>query len=290
MFVGQLIISGIVSGAIYALIAVGLVVIYKASHVLNFAHGHVSAIAAFLAFTLLVDKAIAVPLAVFVAVTVSILVSLLMERTVIAPLAEERPLTLVVATLAVSMIISGCLILIWGPSPKEFPPLIQGRLFTVSGMTVSKAQGLMVVTTLVLVGVLSAFFRFTHIGISMRAASENRLIASLLGVNLRLVSFVSWGIGGALGAIAAVLIAPQLSLTPDQLTAVVVQGFLAVVLAGFTNIGAAVVGGFLTGVSLNLFSGLVVSDMPSTFLLGLILAVLLLRPHGLFGKSETVRL
>jgi len=290
MFVGQLVIAGIVSGAIYALIAVGLVVIYKASHVLNFAHGHVSAVAAFVAFSLLVDKEMAIPIAIFIAVAVSIFVSLLVERTVIAPLAEERPLTLVVATLAVAMIISGCLILIWGPSPKEFPPLIEGRLFTVSGITVSKAQGLMVVTMLLVVGTLSAFFKFTSMGIAMRAASENRTIASLLGVNLRVVSVVSWGIGGALGAIAAVLVAPQLSLTPDQLTAVVVQGFLAVVLAGFTNIGAAVVGGFITGVSLNLFSGLVVSDMPSIFLLGLILVVLLVRPHGLFGKSETVRL
>jgi branched-chain amino acid transport system permease protein len=290
MFVGQLIIAGIVSGAIYALIAVGLVVIYKSSHVLNFAHGHVSAVAAFVAFSLLVDKEMAIPIAIFIAIAVSIFVSLLMERTVIAPLAEERPLTLVVATLAVSMIISGCLILIWGPSPKEFPPLIQGRLFTASGITVSKAQGLMVATTLVVVGMLWAFFKFASIGIAMRAASENRTIASLLGVNLRVVSFVSWGIGGALGAIAAVLVAPQLSLTPDQLTTVVIQGFLAVVLAGFTNIGAAVVGGFITGVSLNLFSGLVVSDMPSIFLLGLILVVLLIRPHGLFGKSETVRL
>jgi len=159
-----------------------------------------------------------------------------------------------------------------------------------SGIAVSQAQGLMVVTTLVVVGILWAFFKFTSIGIAMRAASENRVIASLLGVNLRVVSLASWGIGGALGAIAAVLVAPQVSLTPDQLTAVVIQGFLAVVLAGFTNIWAAVVGGFITGVSLNLFAGLVVSDMPSIFLLGLILVVLLIRPHGLFGKKETVRL
>jgi branched-chain amino acid transport system permease protein len=290
MFVGQLIVSGLVSGAIYALIAVGLVVIYKASHVLNFAHGHVSAVAAFVAFSLLVEKEMAVPIAIFIAIAVSIFVALLMERTIIAPLAEERPLTLVVATLSVSMIISGSLILIWGPSAKEFPPLIQGRLFTIFGIAVSNAQGLMVATTILIVLLLWAFFKFTTIGIAMRAASENRTIASLLGVNLRLVSFVSWGIGGALGAVAAILIAPQISLTPDQLTTVVIQGFLAVVLAGFTNIAAAVIGGFLTGVSLNLFAGLVVSDMPSIFLLGLILVILLIRPHGLFGKSETVRL
>jgi branched-chain amino acid transport system permease protein len=290
MFTGQLIIAGIVSGAIYALIAVGLVVIYKASHVLNFAHGHVSAVAAFVAYSLIVDKGMPIPIAIPIAIVVSIFVALLMERVVIAPLAEERPLTLVVATLAVSMILSGSIILIWGPSPKEFPPLIQGHLFTMSGIAVSQAQGLMVVTTLVVVGILWAFFKFTSIGIAMRAASENRVIASLLGVNLRVVSLASWGIGGALGAIAAVLVAPQVSLTPDQLTAVVIQGFLAVVLAGFTNIWAAVVGGFITGVSLNLFAGLVVSDMPSIFLLGLILVVLLIRPHGLFGKKETVRL
>jgi branched-chain amino acid transport system permease protein len=290
MFVGQLIVSGIVSGAIYALIAVGLVVIYKASHVLNFAHGHISAVAAFVAFSLLTTKGMASPFAIPLAICVSILISLIMEWLVIAPLADERPLTLVVATLAVSMILSGVMILVWGPSPKEFPALVQGHLFTVSGITVSSAQGIMMAVTLVFVTALWAFFRFSSMGISMRAASENRIIASLLGVNLRLVSCVSWGIGGALGAVAAILIAPQISLTPDQLTIVVIQGFLAVVLAGFTNIGAAVVGGFITGVGLNLFSGLVVSDMPSIFLLALILIVLLIRPHGLFGTKETVRL
>ena len=97
-------------------------------------------------------------------------------------------------------------------------------------------------------------------------------------------------IGGGLGGLAAILVAPQVSLTPDALSGIMVQGFAAVVLAGFTNLLGAVLGGFITGIALNLFSAYVVSDMPNTFLLVLLLLVLLVRPHGLFGRAEGLHL
>lgn len=290
MYAGELIVAGLVSGAVYALIALGLVVIYKASNVLNFAHGHISALAAFVTFSLIREANVPVLVVVPVAIAVSLSAAMATEVLVISRLKGERPLTILVATLGVSLVLSGLMHAQWGPSPKVAPILIQGRAFDLVGISVSWNQVVIVLSALVLVLLLGAFFRYTTFGIAMRAASESQQLASLLGINGRAVSLVSWAIGGSVGAVAAILVAPQLSLTPDQFTHVMIQAFAAVVLAGFTNIVAAVIGGFLTGVSLNLFVGFVASDMPSTFLLALLLTILLVRPHGLFGRQESVQL
>lgn len=289
MFI-QLIVAGIVSGAIYALIAVGLVVIYKASNVLNFAHGYISGLAAFVSFTLLTSHAWPAWLALPCGVIVSALLGLATEALVVRPLRNERPLTIIIATLGVALMLSGAISARWGPSAKLYPPFLAGAAFVVSGLAVSKAQLVMAGLTVAIIALVTAFFRYTRIGIAMRAASESPTIAALLGINLRIVSMFSWGLGGLLGGLSAVLVAPQVTLTPDAINGVMIQSFAAVVLAGFTNIPGAVIGGLITGVSLNLFAGYVVSNMPNTFLLVLLLVVLMLRPHGLFGRSEGVRL
>jgi branched-chain amino acid transport system permease protein len=124
----------------------------------------------------------------------------------------------------------------------------------------------------------------------MRAASEDPRLAALLGVSPNVVALVSWGIGGALAGAAAILVAPDIALTPDAFTVVLIQSFAAVVVGGFTSMLGAVVGGYLVGIGLNLFSFYIESALPSTFILALVLVVLVVRPHGLFGHGETVRL
>jgi branched-chain amino acid transport system permease protein len=290
MFFGQMVVSGLVSGAIYALMAVGLVVIYKASSVLNFGHGHISAVAAFVSFTLLTSYGASWPLAMLAGVVASMILSLITEFAVVRPFRGQRPLTIVVGTLGIALILAGFITLQWGPNPRLYPPAVTGNAFTITGLSITAAQALMVGVTLVTIFAIAAFFKFTSIGLSLRAAAENQTVATLLGIDLRLVSVVSWGLGGALGGLSAILIAPQVALTPDSLGSIMVQAFMAVVLAGFTNLLGAVVGGFITGVALNLFAGYVVSDMPNTFLLVMLLVVLLIRPHGIFGKAEVTRL
>ncbi len=290
MFFGQMILSGLVNGAVYALMAVGLVVIYKASSVLNFGHGHISAVAAFISFTLLTIHHTSWLVAALVGIAASIALSMLTELAVVRPFRGQRPLTIVVGTLGVALILTGFITLQWGPNPRLYPPILTGNAFSLMGLTVTAAQALMVGVMLSVIVLIAGFFKFTQIGLSMRAAAENPNVATLLGINLRLVSVASWALGGALGGLSSVLIAPQVSLTPDALSSIMIQAFMAVVLAGFTNLLGAVVGGFITGIALNLFAGYVISDMPNTFLMVLLLVVLLIRPHGLFGKAEAVQL
>ena len=284
---GSLIVSGFVSGSIYVLITVGLVVIYRSSRVINFAHGYVASVAAFVGLGVITrGEQTSVWIALPIAVLAAVLVSLLVEMLVITPLRDEPPLIPVVATLGVSLILSGLLQFAVGQGIHVMPPLVEGQAFTIFGYTLSWQQVIIVATTFTCVALLAVFLTFTVYGTGMRAVSENRSVSSLLGINLRQVSFLSWGLGGALAGLAAFLIAPETALTPDAFTAILLHSFVAVVLAGFTSILGAIAGGYLAGISINLFAGYVTGGLQETFLLCLLLVVLLSRPHGLFGKPE----
>jgi branched-chain amino acid transport system permease protein len=290
MFFWQMVASGLVNGAVYALMAAGLVVIYKASSVVNFAHGHVGALAAFVSFTFLNSLGVSWLVAFLAGIFASTFVSFLIEIGCVYPLRKQRPLTIVVQTMSVALILAGLMTLEWGSNPRLHPPIVTGTAFTIFGLSVALYQVVLVAATLATVAVLAVFFKYSTFGISMRAAAENPTVALLLGIDVRKVSIGSWALGGATGGMAAMFVAPQITLAPDAFTLVMVQSFMAIVLAGFTNFLGAVAGGFIIGISLNLFSGYVVTNMPSTFMLVLLLAVLLVRPHGLFGKAEATRL
>jgi len=285
-----LVIAGTVTGSIYSLVAVGLVIIYRATNVLNFAHGFLVALAAFLTLEIAQHAAIAVAVAAIPAILIVVVLGLAIERFIVRPISGERPLTIVVATLGVSLILEGIITRQWGSVFEAFPPLISGTAFQLSGFFVSWNQVLVVSVSLCLILLLALFFQVSNLGLSMRATSENKTVAKLLGINPNLVSATSWGLAACVGGIAAIFAAPQVSLSPDAFNTLMIQGFVAVVLAGFTSVSGAIVGGYLSGIGLNLFAGYVTSQTPETFLFVLLLLVLMVRPNGLFGKAQHVHL
>lgn len=289
MRIVQLVIAGLVTGSVYALVASGLVVIYRASGVLNFAQGTMAAVAAFLVLSLSVQSStLPLGLAALVAVIVATALAVVVEAVVIWPLRQAPPLTGIVATLGVSLMIGGAIQMIWGPSVKLVPPLLHGVGFSIASYNVSWQKLLIVVASLATVVMVSVVLNRTTFGIAMRASSENASVSTLLGINLRLTSLASWAMAGALAGTGAVLVNSEISLTPDVFETILIQSFVAFVLAGFTSIVGAVVGGYLVGISTNLFAGYVAQDLRQTFLLGLIVVVLLVKPAGLFGRHEPV--
>lgn len=289
MRIVQLIIAGLVTGSVYALVASGLVVIYRASGVLNFAQGTMAAVAAFLVLSLSVQSStLPLGLAALVAVLAATALAVAVEVVVIWPLRQAPPLTGIVATLGVSLILGGAIQMIWGPSVKLVPPLLHGVAFSIASYNVSWQKLLIVLASLATVGIVSLVLNRTTFGIAMRASNENSAVSALLGINLRLTSLASWAMAGALAGTGAVLVSSEISLTPDVFETILIQSFVAFVLAGFTSIVGAVVGGYLVGISTNLFAGYVAQDLRQTFLLGLVLLVLLVKPAGLFGRHEPV--
>jgi branched-chain amino acid transport system permease protein len=285
----QLIIAGLVTGSVYALVASGLVVVYRASGVLNFAQGTMAAVAAFLVLSLSVQSStLPLGLAALVAVIAATALAAVVEVVVIWPLRQAPPLTGIVATLGVSLILGGAIQMIWGPSVKLVPPLLDGVAFSIASYNVSWQKLLIVVASLATVGIVSLVLNRTTFGIAMRASNENASVSALLGINLRLTSLASWAMAGALAGTGAVLVSSEISLTPDVFETILIQSFVAFVLAGFTSIVGAVIGGYLVGISTNLFAGYVAQDLRQTFLLGLVLVVLLVKPAGLFGRHEPV--
>jgi branched-chain amino acid transport system permease protein len=286
----NLIFAGFVSGSIYALMAVGVIVVYRASRVLNFAHGEFAGFAAFLALSLYVNNDVPLLATFAIILVASIALALVVETTLAYPMRNAPVLEVVAITLGVSLILAGLLLKFFGTDVKLFPRYVEGTAFKLGDASMTLQNVTTIVATLVVLGAVAALFQFTRLGVAMRAASENGRLATLLGINPKTVSLTSWAIAGALAAVAAMLVAPDLSLSPDAFTILLVQSFAALVLGGFTSLLGAVVGGYILGISLNLFSYYVASDMPATFILVAVLAILLVRPHGLFGKEESVRL
>ncbi len=287
MRVVELCVSGLVTGSVFALISIGIIMIYKSSGILNFAHGYITAFGAF--FSLGVVHAIGAPTVwvIPVSIVACVVLSLLMEVVVITPLRGANHMILMVATLGVALILEGVESITWGHVSDLFPKVAPGNAGTIGSLNISNQWVLTFSLTLVLVLATAAFFRFTVMGIVMRASSSNASVTEQMGFNPRVASLVSWGIAGVFAGLAAVLIAPEIAYSPASFTLVLIQAFVAVVLGGFTSLGGALLGGYFTGIAVNLYTGYVSSGSPAVFTLGLIAVVLLIRPTGLFVRGES---
>jgi branched-chain amino acid transport system permease protein len=275
----QLAIAGVGIGAIYALVALAIVIPFKASGVLNFAQGEMLTLGAYAALVL---TTLGLPYpAVFVAVMILGAVGgIAIERALIRPIVRAPEFTLVIATFAIGLLIKGLISVKFGDSPAS----IDGPFGT---EPLQVAIWILVCTGLVTGGVM-AFFRFTRLGKAMRAVSVNADAARLMGIRVESAWRWSWAISTAIGAVAGLLVAPMIGINPE-IGHLILRGLLAAVIGGFTSVPGALIGGLAVGL-IETFSGVLVS---STFknLVPFILLMLLLvfRPQGLFGAAEVKR-
>ncbi len=278
--------GGLAAGSLYGLMALGLVLIYKTSDVVNFGHGDMAAFSTFAAFTLLVSWEWPVPLALAGTLLLAVLLGVMVERGVLRPARNRRApvLALVVATLGVAQVLNGTIGAVWGRQVKSLPSLIGGPPLHWGEVIITREGVFNLGLGLALASLLFLFFRFTDLGIAMRAVAQNPTAAQLMGVSVNRVLAVAWGLGTALGAVAGVLIAPATFLEPDTMNTVLIKAFAAAVLGGFTSLPGAVVGGLALGVLENLVAGYIATELKAAFAFGLIIAVLTVRPAGLLGR------
>jgi branched-chain amino acid transport system permease protein len=280
----QVSVSGLSQGAIYGLMALGLTVIFRSTTVLNFAHGESFVLGAFLTLAAL-DHAIPYPLAVACALVAVFGVGLAINRVAFQPLLESEHTTQVFATVAISFIIKG-VIRYFSVDQRGMPPLLGGGPVRLAG-AVLNPQHLLTAGTLVLVTAVFGFiFLRTRLGRILRASTQNLRGAKLVGINVKRVFAIMWGVGLAVGAIAGILAAPTLLVSPDVGGRPLLLGFAAMALGGFGSFPGAILGGVAIGL-FEAFGGFYVSTTLGD-LAGFmaILAVLLFRPQGIFGSSE----
>lgn len=285
----QLIVSGISQGAIYALVALGMTVLYRTTSVLNFGYGETFMLGAFAFYVSL--KILQLPFAVAALLTIAVMigVGVLLERFIFRPIMMREHLLIAMMTIAISFLFRGATRMIWGrevlPMPPvfDFPPIIFGN------MVITSQSLVIMVTAAILVLVFFAFFNYTTLGKLMQAASHSPRGAALVGINVPLFSACMWALSAAIAAMAGILVAPVTLLYPDMGAATLLKAFAAMTLGGFGHLGGAVLGGILLGISEQLCGGYISTSFMDIFPYLVILVVLLIYPSGLLGKARTSR-
>lgn len=283
--------SGITAGALYALVAVGLVLCYRTTTHMNFSHGELFMMGGFLAYTFHVILDLNYPLALVLAVAGSFLIGLLTDRAVYRPLISAPPMAMVMATVGFSFLLKGIGRHFWGGQGEvvSFPSPIDPAPVQVFGIPIFPQQLLVIVGTLVCMVGLVLFFRFTRAGKSMQAIAENAQAAYLVGMRVKRVYALTWGTGAALAGIAAVMMAPLTLLTPDVGFVLLLKAFAAAILGGLGSMVGAVIGGLLVGILEALAGTYIHSSVQDVSAFVVIMVMLVVRPTGLFGSTGVRR-
>ncbi|MEJ1170440.1 branched-chain amino acid ABC transporter permease [Variovorax sp. CCNWLW235] len=281
------IIAGLATGCAYALLALSLVVVYRCSKHVNFAQGEMATLSAYGAFAML--QAGLPYWAAFVgALALSFLGGAAVERLIVGRLKTASPLATVATFIGLFMAIHSLTGYFWGHDVRDFPSPFPD--ISLMGGLISGQQLGVMLTTAFLLAALWAFFRFTRVGLAVRAAAMNPDSAQLSGISTLRMFSMGWGIAAMLGAVAALLLAPVLYLDPTMMSGVLIYGFAAAVLGGLNSVPGAVVGGLVLGVLENLLGTYVVgSQLKLTVALIALVSILIWRPHGLFGKPSAER-
>jgi branched-chain amino acid transport system permease protein len=282
--------TGVVTGCLYALGALGLVMIFKSSRVVNFSHGNVAGLAAFLIYgfssgTLLsLSWGSAVLLALVVVVAIAFL-----SYAIIAPIMGASDLTATITTLGIGLVAQGVTMLVFGadivpldlPLPR-FSASVLGLRITGYDLTVLAVAVATIVTLFLVID-------YTKLGVAFRAISANPIAAEICGLNLRSIHLFAWVVSAVLGVIGALLIVPTTFLSSTTVATFMLQAFAAAVLGGFGSLPGALVGGILIGILMNLFTFYVSPEFTNTFLLVVILFALNIFPNGLFARAGGTR-
>jgi branched-chain amino acid transport system permease protein len=280
--------SGLATGGIYASLALALVMIYQSTNHINFAQGEMAMFSTYLAWTM-INTGMAYWWAFLLTVAISFVVGVVIERVIIRPVENAPVLSVITVFVALLVIFNSVAGWIYTYTIKTFPsPFPERSLFGNSYISAHEL-GSIGVTLAVLVA-LYLFFRFTPLGLAMRAAAQNATSSRLSGIRVGWMLALGWGLAAAVGAVAGMLIAPIVYLDPNMMSGVLLYAFAAALVGGIDSPLGAVLGGFLVGVLENLVGAYVVgTELKLTVALVLIIGVLVFRPTGLFGKVFITR-
>jgi branched-chain amino acid transport system permease protein len=287
----QQVVSGLATGAIFASLALALVLIYRATDIVNFSQGEMATFATYIAWALM-DNGMSYWPAFALTLLISFAGGMAIERTLIRPVEHRPEIVIVIVTIGLLIILNGLTAWIWGAEPKAFDSPFPNETWEIAGVTLSVREIGTLAVVLVTVFALWAFFRFTTLGLVMRAVANNQTASRLVGVRVGWMLALGWGLAAVLGAIAGMMAAPTLFLDPSMMLVILIYSFAAAVLGGIDSPIGAVVGGLTLGVIINLLGAyvdFVGNSLRLPAALAVLLLVLLIRPQGLFGHIAVRR-
>lgn len=279
----QLLANGIPAGIMYAIVAMGIILIHNGTNVVHFGYGEQLTLAAYSVVILQVIVGMSLPLAVIGAFVISAAFSLVCYFGVMAPLRRSPLLVQVIATLAIGMAVREGLRAYMGPDPWPFPTFVPSRVFNVGGVFITSANLAAVSASVLLAALLFAFFGFSKYGKAMLAASENPRGALVVGIPIVKVFAGIWLLAAVLAATSAMLLTPIVGLTPDM-GLIAIKGFCAAILGGFTSLPGAIIGGILLGLFETAAGYFISSAAKDVVAFAALILVVVLRPNGILGR------
>ena len=289
----QQVVAGLADGSVYGSLALALVLIYRATHIINFAQGEMGMFSTYILWALVTHHGMSYWPAFALVLAISFVGGVGVHRAVIRPLERAPELTVVMATIALLVVFNGLSSWIWGPDEKIVPSPFPNDTWDVGGVKISQQSVGVIGITLGCVFLLWLFFQFTKVGLALRASAINPQASRVLGVRVSWMLALGWGLAAILSAIAGMMAASSFYVfTPSYMQGVLIYAFAAAVLGGIDSPLGAVVGGLVLGVTLNLVGTYVHGvggELRLAVALALILAVLLVRPAGLLGRTAVRR-
>ena len=289
----QLVVSGIAVGGVYALIALGFVLIYKATSIINFATGEFMMIGAYCFYTFMVMSGLPVVPTFILAMSCAAILGLLVERTILRHMLGQPIISIIMVTIGLSSILMGLAEIIWSTDFKSFPPLFPRAPIIVGNLIIRSNLFWGFVISMVAVLAFAIVFKYTKVGVAMRATADDQMAAFSMGINVRSMFTLAWALGAVAASLGGVIIGNMGGIQPT-LGHIGLKIFPVVILGGLDSILGAVVGGFIVGLVENIAGGYLdpyvgggVKDMAPFVVL---VIILLIKPYGLFGKEEIERL
>jgi branched-chain amino acid transport system permease protein len=287
----QQVLSGLATGGIYGSLALALVMIYQATDVVNFAQGEMAMFSTYLAWTL-INAGAPYWLAFVGTLALAFAGGVLIERVVIRPVERAPVLTIVIVCIGLLVILNSLAGFLYSYIQKPFPSPFPARPVRIGTLVIGAHDIGALTVTLVVLLLLYGFFRYTPLGLAMRAAAQNPVSSRLCGIRVGWMLALGWGLAALVGAVAGMMIAPVVFLDPNMMAGILIYAFASATLGGFTSPGGAVVGGLLVGVIENLvgtYVRFIGTELKLTVALAIILVVLVVRPGGLFGRAAVHR-
>jgi branched-chain amino acid transport system permease protein len=282
--IANLVVGGLAAGCLYAMVGIAIVIVLNITDIANFAQGEMAMLSTFFAYWLMDGLGLAWWQAVPIAIAFGLVQGIVIQQVVIRPLIGGPVLSAIIATLGLNVVLNSVAGLIWGHQTYTFPsPFAFSPPFIIGGVPVAVDSVVNLAVALVIIVALTLFLRFTWTGLGLRAASQNQTVARLMGISITRTSAIAWGLGGLVGAVAGVLVAPSLFLDTNLMGALLIKAFAGGVLGGLNSLIGVFLGCLTIGVAENLAGAYVSPSFADATTFIVIIAVLTVRPEGVFG-------
>jgi branched-chain amino acid transport system permease protein len=284
-------VAGLAQGAIFASLALALVLIYRATEVINFAQGEMAMASTYIAYQLIL-WGFSYWAAFFATLAISFVLGVAIQLIIIRPVQHRSVIAVVIVTVGLFILIDGLVTWKWGADLKFMPAPFGNAVYHVGSVVFSRQDLGVLLVSILSVVLLGVLFRYTKLGLGMRAAALRPAAAALVGVRVNAMLAIGWGLAAVLGAVAGMMTEPSQFLQPTMMKPILLYAFAAAVLGGLESPGGAVIGGLMLGVFLNLigqYVGFATSELRLPIAFGVLLIVLLVKPNGLFGRKQVRR-